>query len=94
MVRCEAELLKEQQDIMKLKSQIEGLIEDKGRDERRFGQAESNRKKLESDVAAFKSDKQKLEDNLKQKLDELTKQKSDYATLEQLKQDIATKLSQ
>lgn len=37
MVRCEAELLKEQQDIMKLKSQIEGLIEDKGRDERRFG---------------------------------------------------------
>lgn len=77
--------MREQQEVAKMKNQLQNFAEQQVAAERKVNQGEVNKKKLEGDLLALKAEKVKTEGDLKVKEEELKKKSAENVTVEEAK---------
>jgi chromosome segregation ATPase len=77
--------MREQQEVAKMKNQLQNFAEQQVAAERKVNQGEVNKKKLEGDLLALKAEKVKIEGDLKVKEEELKKKSAENVTVEEAK---------
>jgi hypothetical protein len=77
--------MREQQEVAKMKNQLQNFAEQQVAAERKVNQGEVNKKKLEGDLLALKAEKVKIEGDLKAKEEELKKKSAENVTVEEAK---------
>ena len=77
--------MREQQEVAKMKNQLQNFAEQQVAAERKVNQGEVNKKKLEGDLLALKAEKVKIEVDLKAKEEELKKKSAENVTVEEAK---------
>ena len=85
--------MREQQEVAKMKNQLQNFAEQQVAAERKVNQGEVNKKKLEGDLLALKAEKVKIEGDLKVKEEELKKKSAENVTVEEAKLKVQQNLT-
>ena len=85
--------MREQQEVAKMKNQLQNFAEQQVAAERKVNQGEVNKKKLEGDLQALKAEKVKIEGDLKVKEEELKKKSAENVTVEEAKLKVQQNLT-